>query len=179
MSTRCGGWILVLCFSLVSGFAQQKGPAGQPAPPASIAPDDANRRMTLDVVVTDKSGKPVTGLQQRDFTLLDNKQPQKIVSFQAVEGATATADPPVQVVLIVDQVNTEFTHVATERDQIAKFLGRDGGELAQPVSIVFFSDTGATGTMPSQDGNAVIADLTQREAGLRTIGMTQGACGRQ
>ena len=85
MSNRCGGWIYLFCFSLVSGFAQQ------------------NRNMTLDVVVTDKSGKPVAGLEQRDFTLLDNKQPQKIVSFQAVEGGTATADPPVEVILLVDQ----------------------------------------------------------------------------
>jgi VWFA-related protein len=96
--------------------------------------------MTLDVVVTDKSGKPVSGLEQKDFTLLDNKQPRKIVSFQAVDGGTATADPPVEVILLVDSVNTEFTNVAIERKEIEKFLLRNGGALAQPVSMVFFSD---------------------------------------
>ena len=94
MSTRCGGWIFVLCFSLVSGLAQQNGPAGQSEPPASVPLSSADHRMTLDVVVTDKSGRPLPGLQQQDFTLLDNKQPQKIVSFHAVEGGTATPDPP-------------------------------------------------------------------------------------
>jgi hypothetical protein len=51
--------------SLFSGFAQ--------APASST-----DRHIVLDMVVTDKSGKPVAGLQQQDFTLLDNKQPRKI-----------------------------------------------------------------------------------------------------
>jgi len=159
MSTRCGGWIYLFCFSLVSGFAQQ------------------NRNMTLDVVVTDKSGKPVTGLKQQDFSLLDNKQAQKIVSFQAVEGGAATADSPMEVILLVDTVNTEFTNVAIERKEIEKFLLRNGGALAQPVSMIFFSDTTATGTTASRDGNAVLADMNQKQLGLRTIGRSQGFAG--
>jgi len=75
--------------------------------------------MTLDVVVADKSGRPVPGLQQQDFTLLDNKQAQKIVSFQAVQGGTATADPPVEVILLVDEVNTSFSYVATLLSKLA------------------------------------------------------------
>jgi VWFA-related protein len=159
MSTRCSGWIYLFCFSLVSGFAQQ------------------NRNTTLDVVVTDKSGKPVTGLKQQDFTLLDNKQAQKIMSFQAVEGGAGTADPPMEVILLVDTVNTEFTNVAIERKEIEKFLLRKGGALAQPVSMIFFSDTTATGTTASRDGNAVLADMNQKQLGLRTIGRSQGFSG--
>ena len=159
MSTRCGVWIYLFFFPLVSGFAQQ------------------NRQMTLDVVVTDKSGKPVAGLKQQDFTLLDNKQAQKIVSFQAVEGAAATTDPPIEVILLVDTVNTEFTNVAIERKEIEKFLLRNGGALAQPVSMIFFSDSTATGTTASRDGNAVLADMNQKQLGLRTIGKAQGFFG--
>ena len=171
MSTRCGCWIYIFCFSLISGSAQQKGP------PASVPLASANRQMTLDVVVTDKSGRPVPGLQQHDFTLLDNKQPQKIVSFQAVEGGTATADPPVEVILLLDEVNTAFTNVASGRNGIEKFLRRNGGALAQPVSLVFLSDSGATRTTSSRDGNAVMADLNQRQFGLRTISRAQGVYG--
>ena len=177
MSKRCSGWIYVFCFSLVSGFAQQNGPTGQSEPPASISFVSANRQMTLDVVVTDKSGKPVSGLQQQDFTLLDNKQPQRILSFQAVEGGTATADPPVEVILLVDEVNTAFTSVATERNEIEKFLRRNGGALAQPVSMVFVSDSGTTATISSRDGNAVIADMNQQQFGLRTVNRSQGIYG--
>jgi VWFA-related protein len=38
----------------------------------------------VDVVVTDKSGNPVTGLGQDEFTLLDEGQPQAIETFDAV-----------------------------------------------------------------------------------------------
>lgn len=154
MSTRSGTGICLFCASVLCGFAQQNRPAC-----AAI---------TLDVAVTDKSGKPVAGLQQSDFTLLDNKQPQKIASFQAV--ATAAAGPPVEVVLLVDEVNTPFIGVARVRDEIEKFLGRDGGKLARPVSVVLLSDAGTSvRTEPSQDGNALIADLNKAEFGLRTI----------
>jgi VWFA-related protein len=162
MSTRRAGWIYLFCFSLVSGSVPLAG---------------ADRQMTLDVVVTDKSGKPVSGLEQKDFTLLDNKQPQKILSFEAVAGAAATADSPVEVVLLVDEVNADFKNVAIERNEIVKFLGRNEGALAEPVSLVFFSDSGATGTLSSRDGKAVIADLNQKQLGLRTIGKPAGFYG--
>jgi VWFA-related protein len=165
MSTFRSGWIPVFCVAAASGFAQQSGPAGS-----------TDRRTTLDVVVTDKSGKPISGLQQQDFTLLDNKQAQKILSFRAVEGTTA--DPPVEVILLIDAVNTTFTAVASERDQIERFLGRNGGQLPRPVSMAFFADSGITfSNAPSQDGSVLIADLRQKSLGLRTINRSQGVYG--
>ena len=144
MCTRCGGWVSLFCLSLVPGFSQSEFP---------------DRRITLDVVVTDKAGKPVTGLQQEDFTLLDNKQPQKIVSFHAVEGAS-TADSPVQVVLLVDEVNTPFLGVSEIRNIIEEFLSRNGGKLTCPTSLVHFSDSGIKiENAPTRDGNALIAAM--------------------
>jgi VWFA-related protein len=131
----------------------------------------------LDVVVTAKSGHALSGLQQQDFTLLDNKEPQKIVSFRTVEGATATTDP-VEVILLVDEVNTSFGNVGMERQEIEKFLRQNGGELIRPVSIVRFSDSGSTiATAPSRDGKALIADLNQSNNSLRIIGRAQGVYG--
>ncbi len=164
MSTRCLGLISVFCLSVLSGSAQQS--------------ELANRRNTLDVVVTDKSGKPVPGLQRQDFMLLDNKQPQKILSFTAVQGGAATADPPVDVVLVVDEVNTAFTRVAYERQEIEKFLKRDGGELPRPVSLVIFSDKGlATSNITTRDGNALATELNENKAALRSITRSQGIYG--
>src|SRR5580704_19541932 len=109
MTTRCMRWIPLFGLLLVSGLAQQAEPP--------------NRQITLDVVVTDKSGKPVPGLQQQDFTLLDNKQPQKILSFQAISGAaSAAADQPTEVILLLDEVNDSFGNVSYEREQVEKFL---------------------------------------------------------
>jgi VWFA-related protein len=132
------------------------------------------------VVVTDKSGRAIPGLQQQDFTVLDNKQPQKILSFRAVAGRTAAADPPVEVILLIDEVNIDFTRLATERDQVERFLRRDGGVLSHPVSMIFLSDSGTTiGNTSSQDGNALITGLNQRLSGLRTIGRSQGIYGAE
>jgi VWFA-related protein len=160
MSTRCVRWIPLIGLSLLSGLAQQAEPP--------------NRQITLDVVVTDKSGKPVSGLQQQDFTLLDNKQPQKILSFQAA----TTTDPPVSVVLVVDEVNTNFTYVSIGRAQIEKFLKHDGGELPRDVSLAVLTDSGlAMSNVATRDGNALAAELNQNKAGLRTITRSQGIYG--
>jgi len=158
MSTH--GMVCVCLFWFSVAFAQQSGPA------ASV-PADTSRQITLDVVVTDKPGSPIPGLEQQDFTLLDNKQPQKITSFHAVEGGTATADVPMEVILVVDQVNASFKNVASERQEITKFLGRNGAQLALPVSMVYLSESGATLGNTSRDGNALIAELDQKQASLR------------
>ena len=82
----------LLCSAAVS--AQQHSSPTQPG----------TGRILLDVVVTPKSGPPVSGLRQQDFTLLDNKVPQTITSFQAVDGRHA----PIEVILLVDAVNTGY-----------------------------------------------------------------------
>ena len=136
--------------------------------------------MTLEVVVTDKSGTPAPGLQQQDFTLLDNKQPQKITSFHAAGGGTATADPPLDVILVVDAANASFTNVAFARREVVKFLGRNGGQLAYPVTVTVLSDAGTIlEDSPSQDGNAHIAYLDKQEASLRTTRRSQGFYGER
>jgi hypothetical protein len=127
------------------------------------------------VVVTGKSDKPALNLQQQDFTLLDNKDPQKIVSFQAVDGAAA--NPPVEIILLIDRVNTSFEGVANVLLQTKKFLGQNGGQLAQPVSLISFTDTGTSVGNASRDGNALITLLDQTEASLRTTRRSQGFYG--
>jgi VWFA-related protein len=168
MNTRCWAWLYLFCLSLSSGFAQTPAPA----PPAGVS-----RRITLDVVVTDKSGKPIPGLQQQDFTLLDNKQPSKILSFDAIQSGTATADPPVEVIVLMDEVNASFRAVSSARQEAEKFLKRNGGELERPTSLVMLSDSGIATTASSRDGNALVAELNQNKNGLRIIGRTQGVYG--
>jgi len=50
--------------------------------------------VTVDVVVTDKEGRPVTGLSRDDFTILDEGERQEIVSFDVI---TAGAPPEASV----------------------------------------------------------------------------------
>jgi VWFA-related protein len=145
--------------------------------PAQSTTRAADNRITLDVVAKDRSGKPVPGLQEQDFTVIDNKRPEKIVSFQAMGGA-ATANAPLEVVLVVDSVNTSFQRVAYERTELDKFLKRDDGRLAWPVSIAFLSDSGLNlqGTA-TRDGNALVGYLDQHVIALRSVTRSQGFYG--
>ncbi|HLH08709.1 MAG TPA: VWA domain-containing protein [Terriglobales bacterium] len=43
----------------------------------------STRLVLVDVVVTDKSGKPVRGLTEKDFTILQDGKPQPISAFEA------------------------------------------------------------------------------------------------
>jgi hypothetical protein len=105
----------------------------RPTSPKVVPPGGADRHIILDVQVRDKSGTPVRGLQQQDFTVLDDKHPQKIVFFQAVDArAVVLSDPPVEIVLIVDALNASVRAFTYEREGVQKFLQQKGGKSAGP-----------------------------------------------
>lgn len=137
-------------------FAQQN------TQPISAPPS----RIDLDVVVTSKSGPAVAGLQQQDFTVFDNKAGQRITSFQARNGR----QDPIHIILVIDAVNTTYQTIAFERGQIDKFLRANGGRLAQPMTLAFFTDKGtqlAEGF--SSDGNGLSESFDHYDVALRQI----------
>jgi len=148
-------------------------------PPEAVETRDSSgrkvQRIMLDVVVTDASGKPVSGLTREDFRLLENGEPKPIVSFGAAD--SASANDPVQAILLVDTVNNSFENVAAERRAIEIFLGRDGGRLPFPVSIVLFADNGAQVDRASRDGKVLIAELKKTITAIPTIDSAMGAGG--
>jgi VWFA-related protein len=186
-------WVRVTLICLSVFFAQQstmqraaaQEPSSQdekkliPRPPESAANAiQDQRRISIDVLATDASGKAISGLQQQDFTILDNEQPQKMTSFEALQGPTA--DPPVEVILLIDLVNTTFERVAYERQEIDKYLRQNNGHLAYPVTLVVFSDTGTTiQPQPSRDGNALADLLESSNSSLRIIGRSAGVYGAE
>jgi VWFA-related protein len=151
----------------------------RPATPSLSPPGGTDRQITLDVQVTDKFGVAVRGLQKADFTLLDDKRPQDIVSFHAVDRSDSLAsDPPVEVVLVVDAVNASFASVVYERNELKKFLTQNGGKLALPMSLVILTDAGAKMQNGfSHDGNALVALFDGYEIGLRSITRSQASYG--
>jgi VWFA-related protein len=177
--------VLFLCFPVLLSAQQSAAPASSPQPPApspslalAPAPESRQGRIGLSVVVTDKSGKPVSGLELKDFTLLDNNQQGKILSFHAFDGTVHSDDPPVKVILLLDTVNVSFQQVADARQQIEKFLRQKSSHLSQPMSIYLFTNDGLKFQFePSSDGNALAADLKQVDGQLRTIGQAQAGWG--
>ena len=82
--------------TLIALAAAALAPAQPPSPtfPSRI------ELITVDVVVVDKKGQPVTGLTRDDFVLEEDGRAQPIVSFEAVrlEAPAAEATPAAAVV---------------------------------------------------------------------------------
>ena len=173
MTARYRVFMFLLCLSLPA-FARQNASAS--AEPETALSHESE--ITLNVVVTDRAGKPVTGLQQQDFTVLDNKKPQAIVTFKAVQQDVATGEPAAKVILLVDEVNASYQSVAYERDQIKKFLQMNDGKLTQPVSLGFFSDNGTViQAGATRDGKALLTAFEENKNGLRSSRRSQGYWG--
>jgi len=146
--------------------------------PESEATPQRIGRISLDVVVTNKAGAPVSGLDVKDFTVLDDGRPAKVLSFQEVNKLTQKAGPPAEVILLIDTVNVGFTPVARAREEIQTFLRQNGGHLAYPVTVFAFANDGVKILVqPSADGNAEASQLEQADNGLRTITRSAGAYG--
>jgi VWFA-related protein len=171
--------VLFLCLPAFSAAQSTVPTAPQgPALAQRPAPGAAEGRMKLDVLVTDKSGKPVSGLELKDFTLLDNDQSGKIVSFHAYGTNSPEPGPPVLVILTIDLVNVGIEWVKLEFEQTDKFLRQNGGHLALPVAVFKFTDKGMeVVAQPSTDGNAIADQLQKSGYGVRAIPKTTGEWG--
>jgi VWFA-related protein len=141
--------LLALLLPTVRLVSQQTTPASPPA-----ATPQKTGRIFLDVAIAPGQSEPVNGLQQQDFTILDNKVARPITSFHAV----TSKDVPAVALLVIDAVNTSVADVSSARIEVAKFLRNNGGQLAMPVSLVLFTNSGTSVAPPSRDGNK-LADL--------------------
>ncbi|HWZ52785.1 MAG TPA: VWA domain-containing protein [Granulicella sp.] len=159
------GSLLSTACAVAQQTPQQTAPAAQPQ----------SGKITLDVVVTPKSGAPVSDLQAQDFTLLDNKTPRPITSFRAF----AQSQEPAEVVLVIDDVNTEFQTIAYARPQIDKFLRANAGHLPYPTTLAVVTDTGTNIQNATTDGNALSAAFDQYEVGLKTLRRDTGIYGAE
>jgi VWFA-related protein len=167
---------LVLLLCAASALAQKP----LDVPPVAAPPTSPTAGpITFDVVVTDKAGNPIRGLKQEDFTLLDNKQPATIRSFEAHEIETPHNDPQA-LFLLIDDVNGNFNIVSVVRTQLENFLRSNGGHLPIPVGIMMLTDKGLEEVTPvSNDGNTLATVLHQKEGQLREIPRSTGFYGAE
>ena len=131
--------------------------------------DPAQGTIRLDVEVKDSSGNPVTGLNQQDFAIRDNGQPRPIVTFQPVDGMTKRPVPPVEVILVIDELNMrDGVPLQALEDGAERFLRQNQGHLAQPVSVYLITKDGPwTGSYSRTDGNALAEEVAQQNAAHR------------
>ena len=131
---------------------------GQAAPTEvpSITIRANTRLVTVDVVVTDKKGDPVTGLKAENFTLEENGKRQKISIFvpPGIANKNAPATLPagvlsnhpenvgpagVPTVLLLDATNSPFRDQAYARSQMLKYV-LEQGRSGHPMAVFTLSD---------------------------------------
>ena len=159
-----------ICLLFVTLLPDMLAASAQALPAAQ----PVSRNVHLDVTVAAKSGPPVAGLQKQDFTLLDNKATQPITSFKAI----SRGQEPVEVILLLDDVNTRFDTVAYERGEVQKFLRTNGGKMPHPTTIAFLTDKGVQMQNGfSTDGEALNDSLNHYATALREINRSAGVWG--
>jgi VWFA-related protein len=133
-------------------------------------PDPTQGLVRVDIAVTDKAGKAVSGLSENDFTLLDNDKPQKIVTFQTSDGATAQPATSLEVVLVLDELNmlpnadlaSGNLELAEAVRETESFLRANGGVLEKPTIIYRLTKDGLFATPhASRDGNELADEIEQ------------------
>jgi VWFA-related protein len=144
-----------LAFLAVSSAGAQPR-AGQAAALESHAPTltVTARLVVLDVVVTDKAGKPVSGLTAKDFTIYEDKKPQVLRSFEGPEKHVLAPDVTINstadlakapnapvTILVLDELNTRFSDMAFARESLEKYLHAQPERLTQPTTLVVVSNT--------------------------------------
>jgi len=119
--------------------------------------DTAPGLIDLDVMVTDKLGKAISDLGSQDFSLLDNGTPTPILSLQPFDQKHAN---PVNLILVLDTLDLPFALAGFEREQVRRFLTRNGGHLDRPISIFGLSSAGVWKVaVPSNDGNTLATEI--------------------
>jgi VWFA-related protein len=131
---------------------------------AQQMPDDvpaitirANTRLVVvDLVVTNKSGQPVTGLKPEDFTLEENGKKQKISVFVPPGAANRPATAPVPpgvlsnhpenvlpagipIVLLLDGLNSSFANQSYARSQMLKYVVEQA-QSGHPMAVLTLTD---------------------------------------
>jgi VWFA-related protein len=131
--------------------------------------DPSKGRISIDVTVTNAAGKAVGGLTEKDFRLLDNAQPSKIITFEAEDdGAQADSDPPVSMVLVIDEADLSHANAEEARETAERYLRRNGGRLAR-LTTVYRSTAGALfATESSMNGNS-LAEQLGKTGYMRTV----------
>ncbi len=159
---RACTWLLLLA-CIGASVALQRCRSQDGAPVATQVPRSAagvsEGLIRFDLQVTGPNGDAVTGLEARDFTLLDDGNPAEIATFQEFNGA-APPPVPVELIFVLDLVdlNSLRNKPKGEAAQIAleNFLRSKEGRLDQPVSVYVLTKDGLSGSAePSRDGNVL------------------------
>lgn len=139
-------WSFLCGLMLLSVFYPQPLKAQQPAGAPNVPTIRVTSRLVfLDVTVLDKKGHiVVNGLTKDDFTITEERKPQKIFSFEApdahVADFNAADDNPAGkaplTILVLDLLNSRFEDFAYIRYSMRKYLTAQPSRLSSPAELM-------------------------------------------
>src|SRR5436190_16288872 len=150
--------------------------------------------VSLDVIVKDKKGKPVTDLKAEDFTVSENGVPQKIEFFdstlstlgvtgQSTDAAASTKQKPQSpagfprniVALVLDGQSTELANLKHVREGMLKYIRE---RITDNDSVALFSISGGLQLLQpfTHDKGALIAAV-EKAYDSSTVSKTSEARG--
>jgi VWFA-related protein len=136
--------LILISVSFLSAYSQQSAPA--PTPPVADEPavKISTDLIQVDVTVTDRDGKIVTGLTADDFEITENGQAQPITNLSFINrtrggatvggdnkgavtngtgpGASTSANTRRTIAIVVDDLNLSFVSVYYLRRALKKFV---------------------------------------------------------
>jgi len=144
--------LALTCIAQQPSGTSATSPAQEP-PVATF--QSSTHLVTLDVVVTDKRGKPVRNLSKDDFVVTEDGERQDVASFeppdrhaappveqsaQAAPGKSGSPSPAVTssalTILVVDELDTQVMDQAFARGQVRKYLTKHGPHLLEPTALM-------------------------------------------
>ena len=157
--------LLVLCAVRAGG---QTSPLRDPSavqktlgPLSASDPVARDGLFSIDVVVADSAGNPVSDLGPGDFTLLDNGQPAKI---RTLHHSLAASEPAPELIFVLDGINLRPQQLARTESAVARFLRRNNGHREAPCFIYRITRGGLfSSSMPTRDGNLLASEVEQRK----------------
>jgi VWFA-related protein len=107
-------WLALLLMVVAAGVAPRAQLLFRP-PQAAVDPP---RPVRISVIVTDRQGRPVSGLTARDFELRDDDLVQKIDSVEA------RTPQPRRLALLLDEFHVADANASRVRDAVGQFVDR-------------------------------------------------------
>jgi VWFA-related protein len=129
------------------------------APLGATDPVVRDGLFSIDLVVADAAGNPVSDLAPWNFTLLDNGRPAKI---RTLHNSLEASEPAPELIFVLDAINLSPQQLTQTESAIVQFLRRDNGRLKAKCFLYRLTRAALfSSSEPTQDGNLLANELEQ------------------
>jgi VWFA-related protein len=117
---------------------------------------------SIDLVVADSAGNPVSDLPPWDFILLDNGQPAK---FRTVHKSREASVPAPELIFVLDAINLSPQQLTQTESAIVHFLRRNSGRQETACFLYRLTQDGLfSSSKLTRDGNLLAKEVEQHKS---------------